>query len=96
MREVENRAEQEGNATEGIAVKEGRRHSSRTLTNLFLGKSLSTKVAEDLRKAVSSSLSPFITINVIDENSMYFQNYRAFFFPLPDFVKYCKPFLLYF
>ena len=73
MREVENRAAQEGISMEAIVLKEGRSYSSRTLTNLYLGKSLSTKVAEELRKAVSSSLAPFITINVIDDNSMYFQ-----------------------
>ena len=78
MREVQNKAAHEDITMDAIVLKEGRNYSSSKLASLFIGKSMSSKLAAELRKAVDSSLSPFININVIDENSMYFKNIKAF------------------
>ena len=70
LREVRKQAAREEITMNAVVVKEGQNYSSRTLASLFLAKSMSSKIAGELRAALANSLSPFIVVKLIDENSM--------------------------
>ena len=73
MQCVKEQAGKEDIDLDAIVLKEGTYYSSKTLTSLYLAKSMDAKIAAELREAIKS-LETFISIKFIDENCRFAKN----------------------
>ena len=65
---VRQEAEKEDIDLDAVVLKEGTYYSSKTLTSLYLSKSMDSKIATEMGEAIKS-LEPFISVKFINENS---------------------------